>query len=508
MSHPVSPADVLIVGSGIMGSVVARQVRDAAPHARIVMVDGGPTVGATPGLHIHDVAEAALWEQYNERVATGIQGFYAGAVPAPSSAKDAAGLEPGIHLLSTLGEDTTVMPMAAAAWNVGGMGAHWTAAVPWPFGGEVFDFGDPERFARDLATAQRVLRSRTPAIGPTAVGARVLDGLGELYAGVGPADRAPQPMPMAVFPDGSGLLRRVGPSVLFPPIAGAPDDGFVLLPGHLAVWLEHDGHRVRGARLRRVATGEVIEIEAAVTVVCADSFRTPQLLFASGIRPEALGRYLNEHAFVTGRVLLDLPRFGIGLGDLPPTPAGEFATDSLWIPQNGEPQPLHGQVMDSTYVTEAGEPLAHSVGLSFYAPVESRPDNRIRFIEGEQDLTGMPRFEIDFAYSPADRAMIQRAEAEMVRASSRFGEFDPETESALLPPGSSLHQTGTVRMGEADDGTSVCDVDTRVWGFENLFLAGNGVVPTPVVANATLTGTVTAVRAAHSVVRALETVVA
>ena len=42
--------------------------------------------------------------------------------------------------------------------------------------------------------------------------------------------------------------------------------------------------------------------------------------------------------------------------------------------------------------------------------------------------------------------------------------------------------------------------------IDNLFLAGNGVVPTTVVANATLTGTITAVRAAGAALRALERV--
>jgi len=501
-NHPTP--DLLIVGSGIMGAAVARLVREAAPAARIVMVDGGSVIGGTPGLHLHDVAEPELWSRYNERVSSGIQGFYTGAAPEPSRARDVSGLEPGMHLLTALREGAGAMPMAAAAWNVGGMGAHWTAATPWPAGSEAFDGGDPERWAADLATARRVLQVRPAAIGPTAPGRLVLDALARRYAGVGPADRGPQPMPMAVTPGPRGTLLRTGPSRIFPPLAAGGDPGFVLLPGTLATALDHDGRRVRGAEVLDVATGERRVIEAAATVVCADAFRTPQLLFASGIRPDALGRYLNEHAFVTGRVLMDLDRFGLGLGDLPLPMEGEFATDSLWLPQNGPEQPFHGQIMNTTYVDEAGTPLAHAVGLSFYAPVESRAENRLRFSEGETDLAGMPRFEIEFSYSATDRALIDRARAEMAEAAELFGSFDPGTESALLPPGSSLHQTGTVRSGAVDDGASVCDPEGRVWGFENLLLAGNGVVPTAVVANATLTGTITAVRAARAAVRVLD----
>jgi choline dehydrogenase-like flavoprotein len=501
-SEPIP--ELLIVGSGIMGAAVARLVHEAAPSARIVMVDGGPMIGATPGMHLHDVPEPEIWAQYNERTASGIQGFYAGATPAPSRAQDVAGLEPGIHLLSDLRDGAQSMPMAATAWNVGGMGAHWTAATPWPAGAETFDFGDPDGWHSDLDTARRILQVRSAALGPTAPGATVLAVLGEHYRGIGPAGRAPQPMPMAVTPGSNGTLLRTGPSRIFPPIAAGGGENFQLLSGTLAIALDHDGARVRGARVRDVVTGAERMIEAVVTVVCADTFRTPQLLFASGIRPDALGRHLNEHAFVTGRVLMDLERFGLTLDELPRVPEGEFATDSLWLPQNGPEQPFHGQIMNTTYVDDAGAALAHSVGLSLYTPVESRSENRVRFVDGETDLTGMPRFEIEFDYSEIDRSLIDRAHAELAAVAELFGDFDPATESALLPPGSSLHQTGTVRSGLSDDGTCVCDPSGRVWGFDNLFLAGNGVVPTAVVANATLTGTVTAVRAARGAVRAFD----
>ena len=145
------------------------------------------------------------------------------------------------------------------------------------------------------------------------------------------------------------------------------------------------------------------------------------------------------------------------------------------------------------------------MGLSLYAPVESRPENRLVFSESDTDLAGMPRFTVEFGYSPADRALIDRALDQVRSLAGEFGTFDPDTELALLPPGSSLHQTGTVRAGSADDGTSVCDPDGRVWGFDNLYLAGNGVIPTAMAANVTLAGAVTAVRAARAVAELVTT---
>jgi len=491
--------DVLIVGSGIMGSIVARLLRQRDPALRITMVDGGSAIGRAPGVHLHDIDDPLLWSRYNDQVATGIQGMYTGAQVVREVPRDLRELTPGMFHALAFGEDAEAMPAAALAWNAGGMGVHWTAATPWPGPDEAFDFGDPDGWSADLETARRVLAVTPCAIGPTQPGRIVLEVLRRRYQGVGPSDRQPQPMPMAVTPTRSGPLPRTAPGTIFPPIAAGGDPDFTLVTGTLATSLILANGRVSGARLSRVADGSESEILADAVVVCADALRTPQLLFASGIRPAALGGYLNEHAFVTARVLLDLDRFGIDLDRLPLPRAGEFATDSLWLPRNGAAQPYHGQIMNSTYVDEDGRPLAHSVGLSLYVPVATRPENRLVFSDAETDLAGLPRIGVEFDYGDYDRALINRAFDEIRSIAEEFGLFDPATECALLAPGSSLHLTGTVRAGLADDGTSVCDPDGRVWGIENLYLAGNGVIPTAMAANVTLTGAITAIRAARAV---------
>jgi choline dehydrogenase-like flavoprotein len=384
------------------------------------------------------------------------------------------------------------------------MGIHWTAACPWPYGSETFPLGRDSAWAADLETATEVLGVTSDAFGPTAAGTAVLDALEGVFADVSDPGRGVQPMPMAMRATSDGRLERTSPATIFPPLAGEPDEFFELRANALCTALDHADGRVSGATIRDTRTGRTSTVRARFTIVCADTLRTPQLLWASRIRPAALGCYLNEHAFLAGQVVADASRLGIDVAALPTTRPGEWAIGSYWLPRSGDRQPFQGQIMGKPARDSAsGEVTGFAVSLSFYVPTEVRRENRIEFSDTETDAVGMPRATIHFSYSDEDRKLIERARASQELAGSRIGDFDPATDSQLLPAGSSLHYTGTVRMGASDDGTSVCGPDAHVWGFDNLFVAGNGVVPTALACNSTLTGMVTAVRAARSVSTAL-----
>lgn len=62
---------------------------------------------------------------------------------------------------------------------------------------------------------------------------------------------------------------------------------------------------------------------------------------------------------------------------------------------------------------------------------------------------------------------------------------------------------GTTRIGQDDDGTSVADSYSRVWGVDGLFVGGNGTIPTANAMNPTLMSVAIAARGARMLVEEL-----
>lgn len=498
-ARSAAQTDLLIVGSGVMGSLVAAMVREQAPGVRVTMIDAGHPIGSVPGQHLHDSVEPEVREAYLHRAAPGIQSLYLGAETTPSLGGTVAGARPGMYNVSAFGSDAQDMPAAAVGWNAGGMAVHWAAATPTPWGEERFGV---ETWDADLAEAARLLRVHRDPFGPTAVSERVLPVLRGLFAGVSAPGREPGPMPMAI-PAGTdevvaGPLPRTGPNAILPRMLEPAGEDFELLTGLTVTRVLHAGGRARAVVVRDSETGQEREIAAGQILLAADTMRTPQLLHASGIRPPALGTNLNEHAFLTGQVIADPQRLGLKLDDVPRPRDGETMLGSYWLPHSGAAQPFHGQFMDRLNVDENGDRLAYSIGMTIYVPTGIRQENRLEFDENTLDAAGLPRIAVRFGLDQADLERLETARGVQARVAGAFGDFDPATDSALLAPGSSLHWTGTTRSGTADDGSSVCAPDGRVWGFDNLYLAGGSVVPTAIVGNSTLAAAVTAVRAARS----------
>lgn len=482
-----------------MGALVAQAVRTARRDVSIAIADGGPPLGPITGQHVHELENPDLWASYNALPAAGVPPVYTGFTPRNQVASNLADVEPGMYFLSDFQHDSGAMPGAALGWNGGGMGIHWTAATPWPYGKEVPTFIDPEEWASDLETAHDLLHVHPRPLAPTAEGNLVLERLTKVFGALADPGREPQPMPMAVVPNRSGHATRVAPAIIFPPLQHGGDPSFQYLGQTVCLEVRHDGQRATGAHLRNSVTGEEHDLTANAVVVCADALRTPQLLWASGVRPPALGRNLNEHAFISGQVVVDLVRLGIDPRSITRPSRGETMTDVFWLPHSNERQPTQGQIMIRPVLADdLTTPVGLVTLLSWYVPMATHATNYLEFSSEEKDLVGLPKITVHFSRSDADQVALEAGRALQREAGDALGNFNLEVDSLVLPPGSSRHYTGTVRMGTANDGASVCDPDGRVWGMQNLYVAGNGVIPTELACNSTLIGAVTAVRAGRS----------
>lgn len=495
--YPAS-VDVAIVGSGPTASAYARILSEEAPGATIAMFEVGPTVSNPPGAHVKNIEDPER-RSLAQRASEG-PGAGAATVNSPGAVKSGERrARPGTYLLQDgyafPGEDG--MPVAAMSSNVGGMAAHWTAACPRPGGKERIQFlPDLEELLND---ADRLLGVTTHAFD----GAPFSDLVRERLAGVVDQGRKPafrvQPMPLAVHRRQDGALVWSGSDVVMGE-ATRDNPQFELFDESLVTRVLVEDGTAAGIEVQDRRSGDTYQVAARYVVVGADALRTPQLLWASGIRPGALGRYLNDQAQVV---------FASRLRDVQPEDAPAAANGALseqsgvaWVPYTDE-APFHGQIMqlDASPVPLADDdPIVPGsiVGLGLFCAKDLQREDRVAFDDDTRDSYGMPAMRIHYRLTARDHEVLERARQEIVRLGRAVGEPIDER-PFVMPPGASLHYQGTTRMGETDDGESVCSPDSQVWQVPGLFVAGNGVIPTATACNPTLTSVALAVRGARKI---------
>lgn len=491
--------DVAIVGSGPTASAYARILSEEAPGATIAMFEVGPTVSSPPGAHVKNIEDPER-RSLAQRASEG-PGEGAETVNSPGAVKSGQRrARPGTYLLpdgyAFPGEDG--MPVAAMSSNVGGMAAHWTAACPRPGGKERIPFlPDLEQL---LDAADHLLGVTTHAFD----GAPFSDLVRGRLAAVADEGRDPayrvQPMPLAVHRREDGGLVWSGSDVVMGDVT-RENQHFDLFDESLVTRVLVEDGRAAGIEVQDRRTGAIHQVAARYVVVGADALRTPQLLWASGIRPAALGRYLNDQAQVV---------FASRLRDVSAEHALATADGALreqsgvaWVPYTDE-APFHGQIMqlDASPVPLAeDDPIVPGsiVGLGLFCAKDIQREDRVAFDDDTCDSYGMPAMRIHYRLTERDRDVLDRAKQEIVRLGKAVGEPLDERPPFLLPPGSSLHYQGTTRMGAADDGESVCSPDSQVWQVSGLFVSGNGVIPTATACNPTLTAVALAVRGARRI---------
>lgn len=452
-----------------MGAVFARELADAG--VEVLVADSGSPMATPAGTHLRNIpACRADRVYYHQLVRAALR---PASVPRPRSGLPGHNAPPMPEGLGVNGAQSVPRNLAAArVTNVlGGMGVLWNCVAPrlhaeiehWP--GIGADEWDPL-----YSRAEHLL-----GVGPPeSVGRQ--DHVLEALAGFGAL-----PCPLA-----RRAGRWTGPAEIARPTA---------LAGGLAVRrLVHRSGRVVRAEAVALDTGEPVTIEADTFVVATGGLRTPALLWASGIHADgtsALGRFLGDHPITHAQVVLDHD-------------VRDAGADPFVIIPIGDDRPFHALALCGDYPAERLEGRVDDrlvLSLYWYSLSQQHRENQITFSTTATDATGLPQPTFRYRTAETDRAAGEAALDDLVKAAGVLGEFLPGGAPRPLAPGSSMHVMGTTRMGVADDGDSVTDTHGRVWGFDNLYLGGTGLIPSATATNPTLAACALAVRGAERVMR-------
>ncbi len=462
-------ADVVIVGTGAGGSTIAGEALRAGRS--VLLVEAGERPSGRPGRHLrNDVPEEDRLDEFGERMV--------------SELTYDSGAETGMQTI----------PGAMMAYGVGGRMRVWFNNCPTPDQDERNAAIPGEEWPGLLDRAHGLLHVSQDIGRESMREARLMERLEALLPDL-PAGREVQPMPIAAVQE-NGRVRFAGADDL---LLGDADDlpsSATCMTNTVARRILHSGSRVTGIEVYPTAGGTAETVTGDVYVIGASTVGTPQLLTASGVATsDALGRYVMEHLLFAARVPL--------ASDLLAGVPDDDPSYTVWVPYSAGRR-WHTQVSRTPYLPDFLDYRARDTGdlLTFCGTVP-RYENRIVYDADNLDTWGLPRAEAEFNLSEQDRKLFGEAVKDHWMISSEFGEYYRGWMPQLFELGASTHLMGSYRMGAENDGTSVTDSYSKVWDYENLYLAGNGLFSEQNSCNPTLQTVAMALRAADAIVERL-----
>jgi pyranose oxidase len=521
--------DVLIVGSGPVGATFARNLVEAGRS--VYMIDMGAQLSPRPGAHLKN---SFLYQRNIDLFASVIRGhLHPVSVPSnnapvmtldPSSFRVDYAKYPGfVHNNENPDQDPfTNLPGAGVTYAVGGMATHWTCATPRHHPTmERSDIYSDQEWDRLYAAGEGLLNTHRHEFDASMRHIMVRDALQAEFREL-PEPYGVQNLPLAVErrKDNPEFVHWTGTDTVLGPLADGPLDKepFILKEQHRCTHLmpSTDGSRIEYAEVQDLLRWQTLRIHANTFVVACNAYLTPQVLYASGIRPEPLGRYLTEQPMAFCQIVLKQeiidrlesdPRFADRVrahrqtdpNDPVPIPLGE-SEPQVWIPVS-EDRPWHCQIHRDAFHYGDLPPNVDGrliVDLRWFGIVEPRYESRIRFSDAHKDTFGLPQPTFEWYLDEEDGRKQHRMMADMLRAANALGGFLPGSAPQFVAPGLPIHVTGTVRMGK-DAKDSVVDENSRVWGIENLYLGGNGLISRGSASNPTLTSVAMALKATEHI---------
>lgn len=517
MSKKVVEADVLIIGTGPIGATYARCL--ASCGRSVTMIDSGPQLRRRPGEHLLNTFQwqhepnLSLDEMFAQR-----EVFSVPNPPNNMSNLVAGGpFNPPQERLNFSNPEQNPnlnMPDAAVMYAVGGMFSLWSAYAPIPTASERTPYISGEDWELMIPLAKEFFNVHTDAFEPSAV-SRAMKRLFH------DSTRTLENMPMGAESLGSDdqtwYVRWTGSDTILGPLMaedGTLADGVEILEEHRAeeLVLSKDKTKVLSATVRDLKRREVKEFKAKTFIVAGGSFLGARLLWQSHIRPWALGRFLSENPVVTcnmgmGDKIVDLLREDSdnpAKDDVVPVAWNDPPPKNGFVPTDEHPWLIHFNRTGRSMTYDLSVDVRLTMAATAYSTVDQIPENRLLFSDKYMDRFGQPQITIDYRVPDQDVDLAMRMLADVNELCAKIGPYGPMSRPphtvgpSIQPPGTSLHLMGTFRMG-TDEKTSVVDPDCRVWGVDNLYAGGEGVISNRIASNPTLTCGAIAIRSSASI---------
>ncbi len=433
--------DVIIVGSGPIGVATAIALAEAGAQVRVL--EAGSAITEPPGSHLRNLPG---FREDPDAFFLAVEDYL-----------DAVNEDP----------EENDLPEIYESRLLGGQSVVWTNNCPRPADFEIWAGLEPARWERQCRRAEALLGVLPePSAGqPTsdAVAQRLrplLQDQSREIRGLPLSGRVGQEHHVAFYAC-SDFLERAGPDV---------GGRIEVLPETEALRLLHRDGRVQAVEARP-AGGAVERFEAPHTMIAGGAIATPRLLRRSGIDHPALGRGFSFHLLIFAQIVLE-PALAA------PTEQTEVPP-RLYVPPTPA-KPWHLQVLRDSCPLASDEPVDNPHRLlefqAFY-PVAFQEESVFETTEGVRE-----RFR--YSESAADREGFEAMRQDMEALACHLGDWRRGCEPAA--EALRAHLVGTHRM-DRPDWSGVTDQHCRMHGFENLYLAGLGLIPAKLAVNPTLT---------------------
>ncbi|CAD5121134.1 unnamed protein product [Dimorphilus gyrociliatus] len=541
--------DVLIIGSGPIGATYARKILDES-DAKVLMIDIGAFGSVVPGEHLKNTS---VFQKDVDPFASVIRAHWHN-LSTPVNKAPTPTLGPGAFRVPSnkLGtyqlknqnpdqKDDDNMAAAGATYMVGGMSTHWTAACPrMNESVELPDIIPYEEWETLYDEAEKLFNVSSDVFDHSIRHNLVKQILRETYADEIPLEKnKPKSLPLAArrrirnseFVEWSSSATILGkhaqdPSVIYrasnPSLACSMEKNrFRIMEQHICrkLFRNKEGNHIEYALVENLLHKRFIKIKAKIVVVCCGTVLSAQLLYASDIRPQKLGKYLTEQPMAFCQIVLNQDTI-----DRLTKPNSEFAAtikeyqkknpnDPIPIPMNdpdpqcyipvSEDRPWHCQIHRDAFSYGDVAPNVDPrliVDFRWFGIVKQSESNMVTFSEEYKDFLGMPQPTFHYTIDSSDRITLSSMMKDMLKAATSMGSFLPGSSPQFMTSGLSAHVNGVTRMGK-NEKDSVVDVNCKVWNIDNCFVGGLGVLPKAAACNQTLTTAALAIRTVNHMLK-------